>query len=92
MGIDGEPCRQLRWWVCVEAVEHEFGSGLPAWVLGDEVGIEVDTFPLLELVDVLGSICGRVTQAGYPADSCLIFKQVLTYSAKSPTVLRSGGK
>ena len=40
-----------------EAVEHEFGSGLASGVLDDEVGIEVNVFPLLVLVDIVGFVC-----------------------------------
>ena len=40
-----------------EAVEHEFGSGLASGVLDDEVGIEVNVFPLFVLVDIVGFVC-----------------------------------
>ena len=40
-----------------EAVEHEFGRGLASGVLDDEVGIEVNVFPLLVLVDIVGFVC-----------------------------------
>ena len=40
-----------------EAVEHEFGSGLASGVLDNEVGIEVNVFPLLVLVDIVGFVC-----------------------------------
>ena len=45
-----------------EAVEHEFGSGLASGVLDDEVGVEVNVFPLLVLIDILGFVC----QSGGP--------------------------
>ena len=41
-----------------EAVQHGFGSGLASRVLDNEVGIEVDTFFLLGLPDVLSFVCG----------------------------------
>ena len=41
-----------------EAVQHEFGRGLASRVLDDEVRIEVDTFFLLVLPDVLSFVCG----------------------------------
>ena len=41
-----------------EAVQHEFGRGLASRVLDNEVGIEVDTFFLLVLPDVLSFVCG----------------------------------
>ena len=40
-----------------EAVEHEFGGGLASGVLDDEVGVEVNVFPLLVLVDIVGFVC-----------------------------------
>ena len=40
-----------------EAVEHEFGSGLASGVLDDEVGVEVNVFPLLVLMDIAGFVC-----------------------------------
>ena len=40
-----------------EAVEHEFGRGLASGVLDDEVGVEVNVFPLLVLVDIAGFVC-----------------------------------
>ena len=41
-----------------EAVQHKFGRGLAPGVLDDEVRIEVDTFFLLVLPDVLSFVCG----------------------------------
>ena len=41
-----------------EAVQHEFGRGLASGVLDDKIGIEVDTFSLLVLPDVLSFVCG----------------------------------
>ena len=41
-----------------EAVQHEFGRGLASGVLDDEIGVEVDTFSLLVLPDVLSFVCG----------------------------------
>ena len=41
-----------------EAIQHEFGCGLASWVLDDKVGIEVDTFSLLVLPDVLSFVGG----------------------------------
>ena len=41
-----------------EAVQHEFGRGLASGVLDNEVGIEVDTFFLVVLPDVLSFVCG----------------------------------
>ena len=41
-----------------EAVQHEFGCGLASRVFDNEVGIEVDTFSLLVLPDVLSFVCG----------------------------------
>ena len=40
-----------------EAVEHEFGSGLASGVFDDEVGVEVNVFPLPVLVDIVGFVC-----------------------------------
>ena len=42
-----------------EAVEHEFGGGLASGVLDNEVGIEVDAFFLLVLLDVLSFVSRR---------------------------------
>ena len=47
-----------------EAVEHEFGGGLPSWVLDNEVGIEVDAFSLLVLPHVLSFVCGSSGPGG----------------------------
>ena len=40
-----------------EAVEHEFGSGLASRFLDNEVGVEVDAFSLLVLIDILSFVC-----------------------------------
>ena len=40
-----------------EAVEHEFGCGLASGVLDNEVGVEVNVFPLLVLIDIAGFVC-----------------------------------
>ena len=47
-----------------EAVEHEFGSGLASRALDNEVGVEVDTFSLHVLVDILGFVCRGVGPGG----------------------------
>ena len=40
-----------------ETVQHEFGRGFTSGVLDDQVGIEVDTFFLFVLPDVLSFVC-----------------------------------
>ena len=47
-----------------EAVEHEFGGGLASGLLGNEVWIEVNIFPLLQLPYVLSLVCGSGDPAG----------------------------
>ena len=42
-----------------EAVEHEFGSGLASGVLDNEVGVEVDTFSQLILLDIASFVSRR---------------------------------
>ena len=49
-----------------EAVQHEFGSGFPSWILLDETGVEVDTFFLFVEPDELFFFCGCDSPSGVP--------------------------
>ena len=56
-----------------ELVEHEFGGGFASGIFLDQRGFECDAFFLMVLANI-----AYFSQEGYPADSCLIFSQLLT--------------
>ena len=57
-----------------EAVEHKFGSGLASGVLDNEVGIEVNVFPLLVLIDIVGFVCRSGGPGGVASGLLLDFE------------------
>lgn len=62
-----------------EAAEHELGSCFASGIFLDQRGVEVNTFSLFVLPHILSFVYkGMTAQEGYPADSVLIFSQLLT--------------
>ena len=57
-----------------EAVQHEFGGGLSPWVLDNKVWIEVDSFLLLVLIDILSFICRGNSPSGVASRLLLDFE------------------